>query len=72
MNKISLAMLALGFLALSNVPLVDEADAIPDPFVQCIREPCGPQAPPCIIGSNSNCKILITCVMEPCYPEHFP
>ncbi|MGB0651977.1 MAG: hypothetical protein ACPGQL_02155 [Thermoplasmatota archaeon] len=65
------SILAVSALLLLPVGLtVDDAEARPAPPV-CVREPCGPLLP-CVIGSDSDCKIKITCVQEPCHPKRVP
>ena len=71
LSQIAMAVLAVGLLSTSSLPLVDEAEARDLPFPTCIREPCGPIVP-CVYGSDPDCIIRIVCVTEPCEPERFP
>ncbi len=78
-SKVSLAVLAMAMLTLTSSPVAEFADARDE--IHCVRECDGPlpglelpnaRDPPCIYGSDSDCKIKHTCVMAPCYPERVP
>ncbi len=65
--KTVVAVLALALLTLTSAPVAEDAEARP----VCVRD-CGGPTVPCVIGSDSDCKIKIVCVMAPCHPERFP